>query len=65
MRVWEQWQLKGTLIYEGEIVNDRRIELQPSGSDAGMVLVRDWPGPADGVADVGLSNTGTRVNGGR
>ena len=41
VRVWEQWQLKGALIYEGEIVNDRRIELQPSGSDAGIVLVRD------------------------
>ena len=41
VRVWETWKEKGTLIYEGEIVDTGRIELQLSGGGSPVVLVRE------------------------
>ncbi len=41
LRVWEQWLEKGPLIYEGEIVEEGRIELRPSGDSSRIVLVRE------------------------
>ena len=40
LRVWEQWLERGPLIYEGEIVEEGRIELRPSGDTSRIVLVR-------------------------
>lgn len=41
VRVWEDWQEKGRLIYEGEIVDPGRIELRQSGGGSPVVLVRE------------------------
>ena len=41
VRVWEEWMEKGPLIYEGEIVDSGRVELQATGDDSRIVLVRE------------------------
>ena len=41
VRVWEEWKEKGSLIYEGEIVDPERIELRRTGNDSRIILVRD------------------------
>lgn len=41
VRVWEEWKEKGSLIYEGEIVDSGRVELRASGDGSRIVLVRE------------------------
>ena len=41
VRVWQEWKEKGSLIYEGEIVDPERIELRQTGGASRIILVRE------------------------